>query len=361
MQATPLNYFSRDYFEARERFVRTCEAVDARRHSVPLRAPSPGVQPLTLEFAALGDESAEKLLVVSSGVHGVEAPLGSAVQLALLEQILEGQLTLGNVSLVLIHVLNPYGAAWLRRFNEENIDLNRNFLLQGHEYAGEPPLARVFRKALGPASKPTRYATSLTRMGLLAARHGQRAFWETLPVGQYEYDDWLFYGGKSLSLSGQSLRQVLPSLLEQASEVVHLDFHTGLGRWAKCELLLSEGESTSEIDWWRTHFAHHKVVEPNRPSRYTVRGGFGPWLQALFLERRYHYITAEFGTYSAGRVIRTLAEENRWTRMAPDLHPTHWSRRRLSEAFAPANRKWRTTTHHIGMQLAHDSLAMIEG
>ena len=38
-------------------------------------------------------------------------------------------------ALVLVHVLNPYGMAWLRRTNENNVDLNRNFLLDGGAYA----------------------------------------------------------------------------------------------------------------------------------------------------------------------------------------------------------------------------------
>jgi predicted deacylase len=29
--------------------------------------------------------------------------------------------------MILIHALNPYGFAWLRRVNEDNVDLNRNF------------------------------------------------------------------------------------------------------------------------------------------------------------------------------------------------------------------------------------------
>jgi hypothetical protein len=31
-------------------------------------------------------------------------------------------------AVVFVHALNPYGMAWLRRVNENNIDLNRNFM-----------------------------------------------------------------------------------------------------------------------------------------------------------------------------------------------------------------------------------------
>ena len=32
-----------------------------------------------------------------------------------------------DAAIVIVHVLNPYGMAWLRRVNENNVDLNRNF------------------------------------------------------------------------------------------------------------------------------------------------------------------------------------------------------------------------------------------
>ncbi len=355
-QTTALSCFSGDYFESRERFVDACDVIGARRFSTVIEAPSPGVQPLTVEVAALGTDDAEQTVVISSGVHGVESPLGSAVQLALLEHPPVRGLPSRGKSLVLVHVLNPYGYAWHRRFNEDNVDLNRNFLLPGELYRGEPPLARVFRRTLGPASKPTPYATSMLRMAWLAARHGQRSFWETLPVGQYEHSDWLFFGGKQLSQSGRFLEQLLPTLLQASREVVHLDFHTGLGKWADGELLLSEGESPTEVRWWRQHFANYHVAAANHSTRYKVRGGFGPWLQALLPHCRYHYATAEFGTFAASRVIRALAEENRWTRMHPQLHPTHWSRKRLAEAFAPRSPKWRAATHAVGLQLAEQAI-----
>ena len=33
-----------------------------------------------------------------------------------------------NLSIVLLHASNPYGFAWGRRVNEDNVDLNRNFV-----------------------------------------------------------------------------------------------------------------------------------------------------------------------------------------------------------------------------------------
>ena len=69
----------------------------------------------------------DDLVVHTSGVHGVEGYAGSAVQQALLR--LHSATPPTNklrTSLLLIHAVNPYGMAHYRRFNENNVDLNRN-------------------------------------------------------------------------------------------------------------------------------------------------------------------------------------------------------------------------------------------
>ena len=43
-----------------------------------------------------------------------------------------------DMALVVIHALNPYGMANLRRFNGNNVDLNRNFYFSSDGWQGEP-------------------------------------------------------------------------------------------------------------------------------------------------------------------------------------------------------------------------------
>ena len=59
---------------------------------------------------------------------------------------------------VLLHALNPYGFAWLRRVNEHNVDLNRNFLLPGEAYRGSPAGYAALDPLLNPKSPPARWA-----------------------------------------------------------------------------------------------------------------------------------------------------------------------------------------------------------
>ena len=63
-------------------------------------------------------------------LYGVppENVVGSAVQLAWLSQRHRTLSVPEDAAIVLVHALNPFGFAWRRRWNENKVDLNRNFL-----------------------------------------------------------------------------------------------------------------------------------------------------------------------------------------------------------------------------------------
>ena len=122
-----LEYFSEDYTSARERF--RAASRDAGLSVVTMRNPSPGPTgiELTTDVARAGPQNASKLLVLISGVHGVELLCGSACQSGWLAS--GGPRSLPpDTAVLLVHALNCWGAAWGRRNTEHNVDLCRNFL-----------------------------------------------------------------------------------------------------------------------------------------------------------------------------------------------------------------------------------------
>jgi predicted deacylase len=356
-----VSYFSADYFTSRERFLAAATRFAYEQHPLTINAPSPRDEPLTIDVAVGGAKNPRTALVLSSGVHGVEGLFGSAVQLAFMER-LAGELQIpSDAAVVLIHAVNPFGFAWQRRFNENNVDLNRNFLLKDETYAGAPPLAQTFRRAMKP-SRPRSFGFWTARMAMLALRHGKSSFWETLPVGQYDYPDWLFFGGESLQQSALALQRFLPTVLPNVAEVVHLDFHTGLGAWAEGELLISQAEGMDNWEWWPEHFGLGTVTQIKTfTNSYEIRGGFGPWLRALFPATDYRFATAEFGTYSPMRVIGALANELRWTLELGVDSNGHASRRHLAETFVPRSRSWRTKTLTTGLQWVQHAADVLWG
>ena len=113
---------------------------------------------------------------MSSGVHGVEGFFGSAVQLAWLSRQAAGERPPNDGAVVLIHAVNPYGFAKLRRTNEDNVDLNRNYLDTDDAYAGAPDGYEALNRFLNPASPPS----SLDPFRLKALWHIRRLGLPTL-------------------------------------------------------------------------------------------------------------------------------------------------------------------------------------
>ena len=121
-----INYFSSDYGEARRKFLDASRAAGAIVESYEHHLTGPEGESLFTDVAVLGPSDASTILVLESGTHGVEGFTGSAIQTGLLHEGLNSG-PKPSLSIILIHALNPYGFAHLRRFNEDNVDINRNF------------------------------------------------------------------------------------------------------------------------------------------------------------------------------------------------------------------------------------------
>jgi hypothetical protein len=74
-------FFSTDYNGAQLRFREAAERGGARLSTLDLDAKGPTGEDLTIDIAWFGAEQPRQVLLHSSGLHGVEAFAGSAIQL----------------------------------------------------------------------------------------------------------------------------------------------------------------------------------------------------------------------------------------------------------------------------------------
>jgi hypothetical protein len=340
-------FFSPDYATARERFRAAASGADATLHSLPLSANGPAGEALTIDIAWRGSREPERVFLHICGLHGVEAYTGSAVQLALLETAPP----LGGAdAIVFVHVLNPYGMAWLRRTNEGNVDLNRNFLLNGESWSGAPALYRELDPLLNPRSPPSSDAFAL-RAAAAALRHGYRAVKDAIAEGQYEYPNGLFFGGASLQPGPALLIEWLRTHLRSAQYVFALDLHTGLGRSGTDTAIPETRVNVTPIAALETAL-ERKLTDVSRPSvAYRVRGSMGAALPLVLAPVRMDCVLQEIGTYGPLTVLHALREENRWHFFgAGDI--AHPAKQRLREALCPAAAEWRRRAVEHGIGLA---------
>jgi hypothetical protein len=322
------SYFSQSYEEARARLRASIEQAKGEYEAYPIGIEGPDGDPLTIDIGRIGPADAKRTLVLSSGTHGVEGFFGSAAQLAAIENWVEQPDR--DASLVLIHAMNPYGFSYIRRVNENNVDLNRSFLLSDQPYQGADD-AYAKRDLF------------LVRTVFNILRYGYRSLKNAVVQGQYEFPKGLFYGGRKPPKTLEIIDQHLETWLGDAEKVVHIDWHTGMGKWATYILATSRSMGTPGAEALQTIFGRDRVqgLEPSGVL-YEIQGAFGRWCESRFSDRDYSCLLAEFGTYPSLKVLKALSDENRCHHWDTASGPaTAASKQALREAFAPSASEWR--------------------
>jgi hypothetical protein len=117
---------SASYADARAAFLDAAAAAGATIETFPHPLRGLHDEDLAVDVAEIA--GGPDVVIVVSGTHGVEGYAGSALQRHHLTLLADDPLPAsGRPTLVFVHALNPYGFSWVRRVNEDNVDLNRNF------------------------------------------------------------------------------------------------------------------------------------------------------------------------------------------------------------------------------------------
>ena len=247
--------------------------------------------------------------------------------------------------------------------NEDNVDPNRNFPDSGTDVRGQPaglcraePLAQPGASSLAAgAFSPQGFA-------------GDRAAGITHPE---TVDRWrkvrlpgagLFYGGSRTNRrTNEILAQNLGRWVQGCEEVIHLDFHTGLGPSATYKLLidfqLTDRQRTRLVDWFGPD--SFEACDPSLTS-YHVRGGFDRWCLEQVPGCDYLHLCAEFGTYGPIQVVGGLRAENQahhWGKLTD--RATVRAKQRLKELFCPASPRWRTHCYATAVGLVEKAVACL--
>jgi hypothetical protein len=347
----PETFFSPDYATARGRFLAAARAAGADLASLALTATGPGGAALAIDVARLGPPDASRVLLHSCGLHGVEGFAGSAVQLAVLQR---APAVPAGCAIVLAHVLNPHGMAWLRRVNENNVDLNRNFLSPGERWEGAPALYSRLDALLNPPTPPMA-DRFWWRLAAMALRHGPRALKQAIAEGQYEFPRGLFFGGRMLEAGPRAYLDFLRRSLARAEYVLAIDMHTGLGPRGSETLVLEAGAGATPATGLARALGRNLVDPAAGGAAYRIRGGMGGALSTVLPDARIDFLLQEVGTYPAHAVLAALRDENRCHHHDGGL--AHPAKRALLEAFTPLSPLWRRQAVEKGARLAHAAAA----
>ena len=342
MTKPPESYFPADYRSGRAAFIEACEEADlgvtARVHPT---AKGPDGKPLFIDVATIGAREAKTALLLISGTHGVEGYFGSGVETGLLREGLASRAPKG-AKIVVLHALNPYGFAWNRRVNEDNADINRNFVDHAHPPAN--PAYESLAEAIAPGNiSPAAMKKSNARLRDYAREHGDFALQTAISAGQYSHTDGLYFGGSNMAWSAVMLKDVFVEELAHVKRLIAIDFHTGLGKTGAAEMITedlpgSAAYARAKAMWGGLVQSSEAGESLSAPLTGTIDAAVAQWMKGKELT----FAALEVGTAPLRDVFGSLRKDN-WlhTRAKPGHRGAKAIKREIRAAFYPDTAEWK--------------------
>lgn len=327
------------YAQARARFLDAASGAGARLHTSAHPRTGPEGEDLAIDVAEWGPPQAPEVVLVVSGTHGIEGYCGSALQAGWARA--NPHALPPGTRLVMVHALNPFGFAWSRRVNEDNVDLNRNFI----DWAHDPPhndayddLADLLVPPLWDAE--TQAATSAALLAR-AEDLGVVGLQAAITSGQYRHPTGMFYGGDGPTWSNRWLTGWVESQLTHCERLCIIDLHSGLGAWGEGEYIIH-------------HPSDHPAfarADARWPAARSAADGdsvsvllSGDWLDRVDRLVPHAEVTSaalEFGTVDPISVLQSLrADAWMWGHDDPTGAQGDAIRRQVRAAFADDDPAW---------------------
>ena len=352
--------FEPDYVSARAAFRAAASAAGASLETLP--HPLTGLQgeDLSVDTAWLGPRGARRVLLSISGTHGVEGLHGSGCQVAFLRHITGSSLP-PDTALLLVHALNPFGFSWLRRVNEDNIDVNRNYV-DFRAPPDNPGYSEVHPLLLLHSLSPEAMGQVQGDIQAFLARVGPRAGAFAITGGQYSHPDGIFYGGTTLCWSNCTLSLIAQRHLQRAHTLCVLDHHTGLGPNGHTELICRHPVGSPALNlarqWWG-----QDVTSPDagESSSAVLGGNVRMALVDLCPRALVVAIAMEVGTQGQHQVVAALLADN-WLhqRGTPRSALGEQVRQQMRQAFFDTSDDWQQVSLQRALVVYQQSLAGLQ-
>ena len=367
-----LVYFQESYEACRQAFLeeaREAKTMYDQAELFSIKVPSQVDQNLTIDFLYLPPlDSTDRLLVLSSGIHGVEGYAGSAVQQMSLDELLDKDV-LSRMGVLLIHGINPYGFKYQRRCTENNVDLNRNSGIDPSLFQSKNPGYGALYDMLNPQGPATLssmrnqffYLVAISKM----MKESMSVLRQAVLQGQYEYPEGVYFGGKDFEPQIDSLARILPEYFSSYRIILAIDLHTGYGSRRVLHLFPNPVEDTVIKAKTKAVFEGHQIDWGDSDDFYTILGGFADsFLSSINPDATYLYMLFEWGTcdtqktFGSLKGLQTIINENQ------GFHHGYKNERqqekieeRMVEAYYPGSDAWRSEVMESGRNMLKEALS----
>lgn len=309
MDNLDLGCFADSYVGARHNVLAAANRLDHKVDCVHkvYRHPLTGPQNQELAcdaFYAGRSSQPRHVLVVISATHGIEGFAGSAIQAHCFPWLEKELQQRNDVGLVLLHALNPWGFAWLRRCDHEGIDINRNFV----DFSKPPPNVLDLSELRAMLSRPE--WSQDEDVSHLWQPMGLTPFVDRLTSGQFYSPDYCFYGGAGPSWSRGVLELIgAEPFITNADTIAVVDIHTGLGPYGYGELINDHCPGTSGFLQAQKWYGDNATSTWLGESCSGVKQGLMDYFWHDLMGERGCFVTLEFGTFPIQRLLSSLIRE----------------------------------------------------
>lgn len=308
-----LSYFDDSYVECRGDFLIRAEALSVKYEGVKLvnlQVPSKLDNELFVDVCYIPAQNKKsRLLILSSGIHGIEGFVGNAVMDLFMENFVTDEL-LDETGILLIHGMNPYGFKYNRRVTENNVDLNRNSDI-------DPELYNTINSGYGELidflnpTKPVKVGSMKNRFFVVTAI--RKIIQASLPVlrqavlqGQYQYPDGLYFGGNvqepQISRIGAGIKKVGSDY----DLILNIDLHTGYGERGKLHFFPNPVEDLVLKKQTEDLFEGYQIDWGDGADFYTITGDFSGYIGKLLPRKTHISMTFEYGTMDSQKTMGSI-------------------------------------------------------
>jgi len=363
-----LVYYQESYGQCRLSFRELSTTLVARHPGAEitvLPVPTERGSDLTIDALYVPAPDPRALLLLTSGIHGVEGFTGSAVQQLFLNEFITGYLDQG-VSVLVVHAINPYGFRYLRRVTEHNVDLNRNF---SHDDALHDSLNEGYVEVeglLNPKKKVSMLGEDVVfplKAIFNIALKGMANLRQAVLQGQYEFPKGLYFGGERAEPQRDLLQPLFEEKIRDHDKILLVDLHTGFGERGKLHFFPNPVKEPERVQAMKQIFKGHEIDFGDSDDFYTVTGAFSDFVAALApREKIFVPMTFEWGTLDSQttmgsiKSIHNMILENQGQQFGYSSEADRReAQRRFREMYYPSSPRWRARV----MEQARDQFSVL--
>jgi len=351
-----LKYYKDSYIECRAAFREKGAKLKSQFDSVetfPVEVKSNTDKDLTIDVCyvpATGKKT--RLLILTSGIHGIEGYVGSAVQQMVMEEFIKPEL-LSGTGVLFVHAMNPYGFKYSRRVTENNVDLNRNSDIDSSLFANENKGYHELYGMLNPNDKANTGSLRNQLFMLVAFEKmiskSMSALRQAILQGQYQHPEGLYFGGKTFEPQLRSIAPLLVKYGKDYDKVLEIDLHTGYGELGTLHVFPNPVKDPKVKSAIKQVFSGYKIDWADTEGFYTITGSFSDFVGKLFPGKLCLPTSFEYGTLNSQTTMGSIHSIHNMILENEGFHygyttneSTAQIRENFREMYYPSSLSWRS-------------------